>query len=214
MAIPAPQVSGPMVTIRDGSQRLVWILWIAVSILGAVLGALVAWQIRSLVPQGPAVLGQDVGYVATVVYALIASGAQWLLLRHYRLDVDWWVPATVTADLIAAIAVIPTVLGLFVSVAGPISPTTAMVSGAAALAAAGLVVGVGQALVLRRSVGNIAWAWIPATMAGGALAGALTTALTSQLLGLPYVATLSLATAAGALLTAASQAPILLRAPH
>jgi hypothetical protein len=203
-----------MVTIRGGGQRLIGVLWIAVSILGAILGALAAWQIRSLFDHGPASLGQDLAYVATVVNVLIASGAQWLLLRHYRLEVEWWVPATVTADLIAAIVVIPTVLGLFVPIAGLISQTIAMVSGAAALAAAGFVVGVGQALVLRASVGNIAWAWIPATMAGGALAGVLTTALTPQLLGLPYVETLSLATAAGALLTAASQAPILLRAPH
>src|SRR5438128_1348926 len=75
----------------------------------------------------------------------------------------------------------------------------------------GAVVGTAQALILRESGGNIAWAWIPATLVGGALAGALTTALSAQLFGLPPIATVSLVAAAGALLSAASQAPVFLR---
>ncbi len=92
-----------------------------------------------------------------------------------------------------------------------ISPTTAMVGGAAALAAAGLVVGTAQALVLRGPAGNTAWPWVPATIIGGAFAGALTTAVSVQLFGLPYVVIISVLTATGALLTAASQAPVFLR---
>jgi uncharacterized protein (DUF1501 family) len=130
--------------------------------------------------------------------------------RRYRFELDWWVPATVAASLLDAVVVIPSVLHL-ADGTGVISPATAMIAGASALAAAGLVIGAAQALVLRGSARNIAWAWIPATIIGGALAGALTTALSAQFLGLPPFATISLVAATGALLTSASQAPVFLR---
>ncbi len=213
MALPEPSMSGPPITIGRKSQRLAWALWIAVTVMWAVVGALAAWQVRELAVAGPASLADAFRYVATVLDAVVAAGAQWYVLRRYRLEVYWWVPATVTARLIAAIVVIPSVLGLFVPAAGngPITLATAVTSGAAALAAAGLVVGTAQALVLRGSGGNIAWAWIPATIAGGALAGALTTALSAQFFGLVPIATIGLVAAAGALLSAASQAPVFLR---
>jgi len=172
-----------------------------------------AWEVRQLALGGPVSLIEAFRYVATVLDGVVAAGAQWFVLRRYRLEVYWWVPATVTASLIAVIIVIPSVLGLFVPPAGsgPITMATAVISGAAALAAAGLVVGTAQALVLRESGGNIAWAWVPATILGGGLAGALTTALSAQLFGLAPVATITLVAAAGALLSAASQAPVLLR---
>jgi hypothetical protein len=104
------------------------------------------------------------------------------------------------------------VIGLFVRPGGTdITLTTAAISGAAALAAVGFVVGAAQSVVLRSSAGNIAWAWVPATIVGGAFAGAVTSAISVQLFGLPYVEMLSVVTATGALLTAASQAPVLLR---
>lgn len=203
----------PVVEKRGGGHQLAWALWIAVSVLAAILGAIVAAQVRALAVR-PDAVGTRLPYVATIVDALIVSGAQWLLLRRYRLDVYWWVPATVMADLIAAIVVIPSVLDLFVrrGATSPIIPTTAMVSGAVALAAAGFVIGVAQALVLRISAGSIAWAWVPATMVGGALAGALTTAISDQLFGFSYLVTVSMVAATGGLLIAASQAPVLLRA--
>lgn len=213
MALPDASLSLPTIAIGRKSQRLAWALWIAAAIIGAVVGALSAWEIRQLALGGPVSLIDALRYAATVLDAVVAAGAQWLVLRRFRLEVYWWVPATVTARLIAAIVVIPSVLGLFVPPAGsgPITMATAVISGATALAAAGLVVGTAQALVLRGSGGNIAWAWVPATIAGGALAGALTTALSAQLFGLPPIATISLVAAAGALLSAASQAPVFLR---
>jgi hypothetical protein len=87
----------------------------------------------------------------------------------------------------------------------------AITSGAIALATAGLVVGVGQAAVLRVSAGGVALLWIPATVLGGALAGALTTALAAQLFGLPALVTIGLVAATGSLMNAAAQAPVLLR---
>lgn len=213
MAAPEPAMVAPVVEKRGGGRRLAWALWIVVSVVAAVLGAVVAAQVRVLATT-PDPVGSRLPYIATIVDALILSGAQWLLLRRYRLEVYWWVPATVTAELIAAIVVIPSVLNLFVprGTTNPILPTTAMVSGAVALAAAGLVIGVAQALVLRTSAGSIAWAWVPATIVGGALAGALTTAISAQLFGYPYLVTISLLAATGGVLIAASQAPVLLRA--
>ena len=206
MATPE-QAIRPVVEVRGSNHRLAWALWIVGTVVGAALGALAAWQVRTLATQ------LDVAYAATVVSVLISSGVQWFLLRRYRVDAYWWVPATVAANLITAIVVIPTVLNMFAPPSGDLisAGTAMMLSGAAALATAGLVVGTAQALVLRGSAGNIAWAWIPATIVGGALAGALTTALSAQFFGLPAFATISLVAATGALLTSASQAPVFLR---
>ena len=189
-------------------------LWIAVSILGAVISALVVWRIRLLVLGGGDFVASALRYLATIAGGIILSGAQWLLLRRYTLDVYWWVPATVAAGLVSGIIVIPAILGLFSVPAGSvITPATAMLSSALALAASGLITGTAQSLVLRGSVGNIALAWIPATTIGNALAGAATSAVSQQLFGLalPAAVDLSVLAATGALLVAASQAPVLLR---
>ena len=200
----------PVVELRGPSQRMAWALWIIVSVIGAVLAALVAWQVRTFLAAGPAFGSQSARYAATVAEALIFGGAQWLILRRYHLLLDWWVPASVAANLLNAIVVIPTVLR-FAEGTGMISPPAAMIAGGSALAAAGLVVGTAQALVLHRPAGNMAWPWVPATVIGGAFAGALTTALSAHLFGHPYIVFISVLTATGALLTAASQAPVLLR---
>ncbi|HEV2013054.1 MAG TPA: hypothetical protein VGR77_04105 [Candidatus Dormibacteraeota bacterium] len=213
MGTPGQAIRRPLFANAGDNQRLVWALWIIVTVIGAVVGTLVAWQVRVFVAGDPAFSGQPARYAATVLQAIIASGAQWLLLRRLGLDLDRWVPASVIGNLLAAIVVIPSVLRIADSAAGAavISPGTAVFAGAAALAAAGLIVGLAQALVLRESAGNVAWAWIPATVVGGALAGALTTALSAQLFGFPYFVTLSLVAATGGLLAAASQAPVFLR---
>jgi hypothetical protein len=212
MGTPEQALHRPVVEIRGPRQRLAWALWIAVTVIGAVIGALAAWQLRRLAIGGSPSLLDALRYVATVLDAVVASGAQWYIIRRYGLEVYWWVPATVSARLVAVIIVIPSVIGLFVHPGGTnITLTTAVISGAAALAATGFVVGAAQAVVLRSSSGNIAWAWVPATIVGGAFAGAATSAISVQLFGLPYVVVLSVVTATGALLTAASQAPVLLR---
>jgi hypothetical protein len=210
MGTPEPAMHRPVVEIRGPNQRMAWALWIVVSVMGAVLAALIAWQVRSLFLGGPAFSSQGARYAGTVVEALVAGGAQWLVWRRYRFAVDWWVPVTVAANLLNTVIVIPSVLHIAPR-AGVISPTTAMVLGASALAAAGLVVGTAQALILRGPTGNAAWAWVPATIIGGAFAGAITIAVSPHLFGLPYVLFLSVLTAIGAVLTAASQAPVLMR---
>jgi len=212
MATPEQAIQRPPVAVRRSNQRLAWALWIIVTVIGAVVGALAAWQLRRLALNGSPSLLDAMRYLATVLDAVVASGAQWYLLRRYRLEVYWWVPATVSATLVAVIVVVPTVIGLFVRPGGTdLTLTTAVISGAAGLAAAGFVLGAAQAIVLRSSAGNIAWAWVPATIVGGAFAGALTSAISVQMFSLPYVEILSVVTATGALLTAASQAPVLLR---
>jgi hypothetical protein len=207
MGSPEPAMRQHLVEIRGPNQRMAWALWILVSVIGAVVAALIAWQVRSLFLGGPAFSSEGARYAGTVVEALVAGGAQWLVWRHYRFAVDWWVPVTVAANLLNGIIVIPSVLHLAVG-AGTISPTASMVAGATTLAAAGLVVGTAQALVLRDPAGNKAWAWVPATIIGGALAGAITITVSVHLFGLPYVVFLSVITALGAVLTAASQAPV------
>jgi hypothetical protein len=149
--------------------------------------------------------------VATFVSATIAAVAQWLLLRRYRLYVYWWVPATVTASVLAVLFVIPSMLSHTLPPAGSIDPGANAIAGGLAVGAAGLVIGTAQALVIRASSGNIAWAWIPATVVGGGMAGALTSAMSSQLFGLPPFVTLSLLAAVGGLLISVSQAPVLYR---
>ncbi|HEX9097123.1 MAG TPA: hypothetical protein VF990_13600 [Candidatus Dormibacteraeota bacterium] len=201
-----------VIEVRGSSQRMVWAVWIIVTILGAIVGALAAWQLRRLAIGGSASIADTFRYVATILDAVVASGAQWYVLKRYHLDVYWWVPATVAARLVTAIVVIPSVIGLFVRPGETdLTLTTAVISGTTALAAAGLVVGAAQAIVLRTSAGNIAWAWVPATIVGGAFAGAATSAISAQLFGLPYVVFISVVTATGALFAAASQAPVLLR---
>jgi len=212
MATPEQSMHAPVVEVRGTSQLMAWALWIVVTVIGAVIGALAAWQLRRLAIGVSPSLFHALRYVATVLEAVIAAGAQWYLLKRYRLEVYWWVPATVSARLVATIVVIPSVIGLFVRLGETsVTLTTAVISGAAALAAAGCVVGAAQAVVLRSSSGNIAWAWVPATILGGALAGAATSAISVHLLGLPYAMILGVVTAIGALLIAASQAPVLLR---
>jgi hypothetical protein len=211
MAAAQPFLTGPVITVRPRRPRRVSLLWIGASVVGAIVGAVVAAQIRSFLPPAPSSVTKDVAYIATVVDVLLLSGTQWFVLRRQHLDVDWWVPATVVANLITAIVVIPTVLSLFVETQGRPNLGAAIASGAAALAAAGLVVGLAQAVVLRTSSGNVAWLWLPATVLGGALAGAFTTAVAAQLLGLPALATITLVAATGALMTATVQAPVLLR---
>jgi hypothetical protein len=212
MAIPEPSMSAPAVTIRQPSPQMASLLWIVVSVTGAVIAALIGWQIRVLLGLGPASVGHDSAYAATVVGGVIAAGSQWLVLRRYRLDVYWWVPATVVADLINMIIVEPSVLNRFIP-APNTTPSMGMIvlGGALTLGAAGLVAGIAQALVLRPSSGDIALAWIPATLIGGALAGVFTTILAGSFFALPYVMALSAITALGALLTAASQVPVFLR---
>jgi len=184
---------------------MAWLLWIVVSVIGAVIAALIGWQIRTLV-------ARDFTDAATVVSAVIAAGSQWFVLRRYRLDVYWWVPATVIANLINAIIVVPSVLNRFIPAPNTTLSTGIVVFvGALTLAAGGLVVGLAQAIVLRQSARNIAWAWVPATIVGGAVTGAFTSSFAGSFLAFPYVVALSTIAAIGALLTAASQVPALLR---
>ena len=196
----------------EAGRGTAWLLWIVVSVIGGVLGGLVAWRVRALLSvPAPSFVVDLLRYLATILSAAIVAGAQWLLLRRYRLDVYWWVPATVIAVLLTAIIVIPSVLRHAVDPLAAVHPGDTVIAGGAALAAAGLVIGAAQAIVLRNSVGNRAWAWIPATAIGGGLAGAVTSALSSQLFGLPTFAFISLLAALGALLISAAQATVLHR---
>ena len=208
----------------SGARQAVWFWWIVVSTIATFVAALLQWRIRTILFSGPDFivahslgydfLAQDLGYVATVIGALVVSGAQWLLLRRYRLAVGWWMPVTVVAAMLDAALLIPSVLRIVQGLAGnPTVPTLNVIvaAGGAALAASGLLVGTAQWFVLRGSRRTVAIGWIPATVVGGVLAGGITTAIGSNVRSLPPVLVLSALAALGALLLAAVQAPILRR---
>src|ERR1700682_441048 len=97
MGTPDQAMHRRVVEVRGPSQRLAWALWIIVSVIGAVVAALVAWQVRTFFAAGMVFSGQSARYAATVVEALIFGGAQWLRLRRYRFVVGWGGPGSVVA---------------------------------------------------------------------------------------------------------------------
>jgi hypothetical protein len=214
MAAAQPSPTPHVITVGRRRPPLLWVGWILVSVAGAIAGALVAWQIRAFPGSpAPASMGDLLRYVATIAEAIVLAGGQWFFLRRQGLDVYWWVPASVTAALVNAMVVIPTVLHAVLpnSPVGAFSLSSAVIAGACSLAAAGMVRGAAQALVLRTSRGTVAFVWIPATILGGALAGGLTTAVSMQLLGLPTGVAIGAVAAFGAVLTSAAQAPVISR---
>ena len=78
MATPEQAIQRPAVAVRRSNQRLAWALWIIVTVIGAVVGALAAWQLRRLALNGSPSLLEALRYAATVLDAVVASGAQWL----------------------------------------------------------------------------------------------------------------------------------------
>jgi hypothetical protein len=214
MAIAQPSSSEPVVRNTPRQPPFAWLVWIGVSVVGTAVGAIVAWQVRSLWQQPAASsMLQDVAYAATLASALIAGGAQWLFFRTFRIEADWWAPATAAANLLNAAIVVPVALRLVLpsTLTSAPSKSMALLAGAVALGAAGLVVGAAQALVLRRAMARMAPLWVPATALGGAVAGAITTSISSLLYGMPAIATISLAGATGALLIAVCQSPLIFR---
>src|SRR5438270_13208467 len=102
MAASQPLMRSPMVAVGHRRRWTTWALWILVSVIGAAAGAIIAWEIRSLVMGDPASQQLPAIYAAAARSALILGRGQWLVLRHYRVDALWRVPATVGAHLLAA----------------------------------------------------------------------------------------------------------------
>src|ERR1700737_1006258 len=65
MGTPEQAMHLPAVELRGPSHRMAWALWIIASVIGAVLAALVAWQIRTFFIKGPAFVRVDVRDAAT-----------------------------------------------------------------------------------------------------------------------------------------------------
>jgi hypothetical protein len=213
MAARMQRVGSLLTTPGAGRPSLVWAWWVPVSVLGAVAGSLLAWQIRAFGGSTNSAEGLEaLRYVGTIAGGMLGAGAQWWLLQRNRLDVYWWVPATVAAALFSDLFLIPWTLHLLVPYGSPIPSTgIAVLASAVALGAAGMLVGAVQALMLGAATGRVAWLWVASTALGGAMAGALTDLLSLNLWGLPPVAMVSSLAALSALLTAALQAPVLLR---
>lgn len=208
-----PELSRPQITIgrvRQSSRGTTLLLWVPASVVGAVAGSLVAFEIRSWgVSLNLDAALEALRYVATIASVGLAAAAQWWVLQRGRLDAYWWVPGTVAGQLLASILIVPTVLRLFLP-APPFqsfnpSPEQTMIAGGAALAAGGVLVGGAQTLILRVSAGRAAWLWVPATALGGALAGSVSSALSIHFVALPVLVAICLGAALGALLVSSSQ---------
>ena len=219
MASQPAMSSGPRITIgsvRGNGRGNTLLLWIPVSVVGAAVGAMVGGEIRTLgLSMNSNGTFEALRYLATIVSAVVAASAQWWVLQRARLDVYWWVPGTVAAGLLENILVIPSVLKLFYPQHPhqSFNPSLAesMIVGAAALAAGGLLVGTVQTVILRASFRRDAWLWVPATVLGGALAGSVTTAVSSHFFVLAPLVAVGLAAATGAVLIAGCQVIVLAR---
>lgn len=217
VAVPKPSMS-PLITIGRRRDRLPWLLWIGITVLAAVIASLVAWQLRSLMPRGSVSVQQLIGFIVAVETELVISTGQWLVLRHYKVEAYWWIPASVAANVLAAVIIVPPLIAL--ALARGIHPLTAggaLAAGMLSLGASTLIIGAAQAFVFREVGGKLAWAWVPASVIGGVLAAVVTNALTLPLVdavigrGWPVVLLIGTLAALGALVTSACQAPILMR---
>jgi len=217
MAVPEPLMS-PVITIGRRGRPPAWLLWICVTILGAVLASLVAWRLRSADPHS-ASAQQVVAFIVAVETELLISAGQWLVLRRYRMEADWWIPASVAANVAAAFIIVPPIISLAIATGAirPISVDGGLSFGILSAAASGLVIATAQALVLRGSAGKLVWAWIPATMVGGVLAVVVTNALSVVLIdaiigsGKPFAVLIGVLTAIGALAASVCQSPVMVR---
>lgn len=217
MAAAQPPIS-PVISIGQRGRRLAWLLWICVTVLGAVIASLIAWQLRSMNPHSVSAQ-QLVAFIVAVETELLISTGQWLVLRRYRVEADWWIPASVVANVAAAFIVAPTIISLAIATGGlrPVTTDAGLSYAILSAAVSGLVIGTAQALVVRRSGAQLVWTWIPATMIGGVMAVVVINASSPPLIdaiigrGLPFSLLIALLTAVGAFLGSACQTPILLR---
>lgn len=216
MALSQPWMS-PVTAIRRPDRRLAWMLWIGVTVLGALIALLLQWEIRTLQAAGSLPAPDLVVYMIAVGTGLIISTGQWLVLRHYNVDAYWWIPASIAANVVAALFVVPLVMVVAIGAGILLVPTDVARFGILSAGASSLTVGTAQALVLRGGWGNLAWLWIPVTVVGAVLAAGVTNLLSPPLIdaiarhGFPVAGAVGLLGATAALLGSACQAPILMR---
>jgi hypothetical protein len=216
MATAEPSTS-PVITISRPGRRLAWLLWICVTILGAVIASMVAWWLRSLYPRGPISVQELVAFIIAIETELLIATGQWLVLRRYQVPARWWIPASVAANVAAAFIIVPPIIGVAVAMGGirPITVDGGLSYGMLSAVASGIVIGTAQALVLRGSGRKLMVAWIAATVLGGVLATVVTNALAWPLFDasarLPILGMIGLLVAVGALAASACQTPVLVR---
>ena len=217
MAVSQPSMS-PLITIRRRGGWQVWFLWVGVTVVGAVLASLVAWRLRSLNPHSVSAQ-QLVAYIVAVETELLISAGQWLVLRRFKVEAYWWIPASLAADVVAAFIIAPPIISLALATGAirPISVDGGLSYGILSAAVSGLVIASAQSLALRGYAGKLLWAWIPVTVVGSVLAVVVTNALWLPLIdavwghGLPVVLLIGILAAIGALVASACQTPILMR---
>src|SRR2546430_8909149 len=108
VAVSQPSMS-PLITIRRRGGWQVSLLWVGVTVVGAVLASLVAWRLRSLNPHSVSAQ-QLVAYIVAVETELLISAGQWLVLRRFKVEAYWWIPASLAADVVAPFIIAPPIL--------------------------------------------------------------------------------------------------------
>jgi hypothetical protein len=219
MAIPQPETALPAIAADRRDHRSAWIFWIAATTVGAMLAAGIGGQMHTIRPSS-ASFQQLAAFASAVLYGLIVAGGQWLVLRRFKLELDWWVPATIAANVAVELIVLPAVITLAVN-SGLVEATpfggAALVLGTLSLLTTGLIVGPTQTLVLRAARGNIALWWIPATVVGQLITAGADYAIAPAIidatlrLDLPVAVVIGAVAAVGGLALSICQTPVLLR---
>src|SRR5688572_27865312 len=130
-----------------------WILWLLAHIVGGIVAIFLGIPISDFLFDSGYDLPRAVG-LGTVGLLLgsTVGTMQWLVLRQRLAQIRWWVPASI-AGLI---------LGFLLSEPGD-GPSVTNASSALDGAFIGLMLGVSQWLVLRKSASPWGW-WIPANI--------------------------------------------------
>ena len=165
----APIALGPVD--RTGSR--VWLSWVAYSMAGVALAA-----VLTVLSRAP---GVNRGLVPLLAIAglVVIGTAQWIVLRRYRRSMRWWpwVLATIVGQAAATVVgfaalLMPGLLGALRAVAAPAGAgAVAFVTAGVIGALTGAVAGLPAAVVLRRHFTGVL-AWVMATAVAGA-AGAI-----------------------------------------
>src|SRR2546423_1915510 len=79
---------------------------------------------------------------------LLISAGQWLVLRRYKVEAYWWIPASLAADVVAAFIIAPPIISLALATGAirPISVDGGLSYGILSAAVSGLVIASAQSL--------------------------------------------------------------------
>jgi hypothetical protein len=181
---------------------IIWILWVAASIVGFALSAAALRGSATILPENtPLIIAGTVFVLGRLLLPTLPAFLHWLILRRLFARAGWWIPASVVGWLLAYIPLNMGIAGADTG-QGFLFISERYVFGVAC-AVAGAVAGTMQWLVLRRWVSCAGWwvlassiswvgaAWVFANLTrgadvhfllGGAASGSLSGAITGVVL--------------------------------